>query len=85
MTAIHTHQDVTVESATVPPVAPRPRTASFVDLSQVASETPAESIAHENEIVEHIAHEHDFPEQPSEHSIDEQLSGLVDPEVIRSH
>lgn len=56
----------------------------FIDLTAVASESPAESIAHENEIVEHIAHEHDYPEQPSDHPIDEQLGGLIDPAVIRS-
>jgi hypothetical protein len=56
-----------------------------IDLGDVASESSAESIAHENEIVEHIAHEHDFPDQPCAHSVDEQLAGLVDAEVIRSH
>lgn len=57
----------------------------LIDLSAVATEPPAESIAHENVIVEHIAHEHDFPEQRSAHPIEEQLQGLIDPEVIRSH
>jgi len=73
---------------------PRPAAAAagehLIDLSAVASEPPAESVAQENVIVEHIAHEHiahehDFPEQPCEHPIDEQLQGLIDPEVIRSH
>ena len=47
----------------------------LIDLSRVALEPPAESIAHENEVVEHIAHEHDYPEQPSRHPIEEQLQG----------
>ena len=54
-----------------------------IDLRDVAEESPAESIAHENEIVEQIAHEDDYPEQPSDHPIEEQLEGLVDPDVIR--
>lgn len=56
----------------------------LIDLSAVACEPPAESIAQENVIVEHIAHEHDYPEQPCDHPIEEQLQGLVDPEMIRS-
>ncbi len=56
----------------------------FIDLRAVATESPTESIAVENEIVAHIAHEHDYPEQPSAHPIEEQLSGLVAPEIIRS-
>ena len=55
----------------------------FVDLSEIAAEPPAESIAHENEIVEELAHDDEFPEHPAEHSVDEQLSGLVDAEEIR--
>ena len=54
-------------------------TAHLIDLSKVALESPAESLAHENEVVEHIAHEHDYPEQPSRHTIDEQLQSLVTP------
>mgnify|MGYP000888494245 FL=1 len=54
------------------------------DFGAVASESPAESVAHENEVVEHIAHEHDFPDQPSEHPVEEQLAGLVDPAVLRA-
>lgn len=54
-------------------------TAHLIDLSAVALETPAESLAHENEVVEHIAHERDYPEQPSAHPIDEQLQSLVTP------
>lgn len=54
----------------------------LIDLSRVALESPAESIAHENEVVEHIAHEHDYPERPSDHPIEEQLQGLVDPTKI---
>lgn len=56
-----------------------------IDLAEVAAESPAESIALENEIVEHIAHEDGFPERPAEHSIAEQLQGLVDPDEIRRH
>lgn len=56
-----------------------------IDLSAVAAEPPAESIAHENEIVAHLAHEHDFPDQPCAHSVEEQLCGLIDPARIRSH
>jgi hypothetical protein len=56
-----------------------------IDLARVARETPAESIAHENEIVEHLAHEHDYPDQPAEHSVEEQLTALIDPDVIRRH
>jgi hypothetical protein len=55
----------------------------LIDLSEVASEPSSDSIARENEIVEHIAHEDDFPEQTAEHSIDEQLEGLIDPDEIR--
>ena len=55
----------------------------LIDLSDVASEPSGESIAHENEIVEQIAEEDDFSEQPAEHSVAEQLQGLVDPEEIR--
>ena len=54
-----------------------------IDLREVAAEDPAESIARENEIVERIAGDDDYPEQPSEHSVREQLAGLVDPDVIR--
>lgn len=57
-------------------------TAHLIDLSAVALESPAESIAHENGLVEQIAHEHDYPEQPSAHPIEEQLQGLVDPAQI---
>lgn len=53
--------------------------AHLIDLSAVALESPAESVAHENEVVEHIAHEHDYPEQPSAHPIEEQLQALVVP------
>lgn len=55
----------------------------FVDLRDVASEAPGESIAQENEVVEEIALEDDYVEQPAEHSVAEQLLGLVDPDVIR--
>ena len=54
-----------------------------IDLHEVAAEDPAESIARENEIVARIAAEDDYPEQPAEHSVREQLAGLVDPDVIR--
>lgn len=69
---------------------PRPReaaspTAPLIDLSSVATELPAESIAHENEIVEHIAHEHGFADRPAAHSVEEQLAGLVDAAEIRRH
>jgi hypothetical protein len=64
---------------------PPPADRLHIDLSAVAGEPPAESIAHENEIVEHIAHEDDFPERPAPHSVEEQLCGLIDPVVIRSH
>jgi hypothetical protein len=56
-----------------------------IDLGAVAAEPPSESIAHENEIVEHLAHEDDFPDQPAAHPVEEQLAGLIDPVVIRSH
>lgn len=56
-----------------------------IDLSKVASEPPAESIAHENAIVDHIAHDAAYPEQPCDHPVEEQLQGLVPPEVIRAH
>jgi hypothetical protein len=59
--------------------------ARFVDLREVATEPPSESIARENEIVERLARASDFPERPCEHPISEQLLGLVDPEVIRRH
>src|SRR5262245_40180858 len=55
----------------------------LIDLSAVACESPGESIAHENEIVEHIALARDYAERPSKHCIAEQLQGLVDPELIR--
>lgn len=55
------------------------------DFSAVAQEAPAESVAHENEVVEHIAHEHDYPDQPAPLSVDEQLEGLIDADVIRAH
>lgn len=54
------------------------------DFGAVAAEPPAESLAHETELLEHIAHEHDFPDQPSEHPVDEQLEGLLDPAVLRA-
>jgi hypothetical protein len=69
----------------VPPPLEAAPPAPLIDLSTVATEPPAESIAHENEIVEHIAHEHDFPDQPSAHPVEEQLLGLVDPTTIRQH
>ena len=62
-----------------------PGEAPHPDFSAVASESPEESVAHENEVVEHIAHEHDFPDRPAEHSVEEQLEGLIDPAVIRAH
>ena len=61
-----------------------PAAAPHPDFSEVATEPPAESLAHESELVEHIAHEHDFPDQPSEHPVDEQLAGVMDPEVLRA-
>jgi hypothetical protein len=57
----------------------------LIDLHEVAEEPPGESIARENEIVEHIAHEDDHPEQPAEQSVEEQLEALVDPDHIRRH
>lgn len=54
------------------------------DFSAVAAESPGESVAHETEVVEHLAHEHDFPDQPAEHPVEEQLEGLVDPAVLRA-
>lgn len=62
----------------------RPVDRPLIDLSAVAAESPAESIAHENEIVEHIALEHDIPDQPAEPAVAEQLRGLVDPARIRA-
>lgn len=73
MTALHVHP----ASDEIP--ASAHGTEHLIDLSTVAGEAPAESIAHENEVVEHIAHEHDYPEQPSAHSIEEQLQSLVAP------
>lgn len=70
------HERPAVEEAVEPPL---------IHLGAVAAESPGESIAHENEIVEHIAHEHDYPDQPSAHPVEEQLLGLIDPAVIRRH
>ena len=69
---------------------PRPKARAkpgrrLVDLSALAAESPAESVARENEIVQRLALETDYAERPSRHRIAEQLLGLVDPEVIRSH
>jgi hypothetical protein len=55
----------------------------LIDLTEVASESPAESIAHENEIVEHIAHEDDLPGAPVDLGVEEQLRALIDPAEIR--
>jgi hypothetical protein len=55
-----------------------------IDLRDVANEPPSESIANENEIVDDLAQEDGFREQPAEHSIEEQLQGLVDPAKIRA-
>lgn len=63
----------------VPPTADR-----VIDLSAVAAEPPAESIAHENEIVEHIALEDEDPEHPDA-GVVEQLQALIDPDEIRRH
>jgi hypothetical protein len=65
-----------------PTATKRPRR-RLIDLSTVACESPGESIAHENEIVERIALAQDYAERPSKHCIAEQLQGLVDPELIR--
>lgn len=64
---------------TVHPLVDRP-----VDLRAVATESPAESIAHENEIVEHIALEDEDPAHPDAAIVD-QLRALIDPEEIRRH
>lgn len=57
----------------------------LIDLAEVASEPPGESIAHENEIVAHVAHEDDVPGRPGDPAIEEQLQALIDPDEIRRH
>jgi hypothetical protein len=54
-----------------------------IDLSEVAAEPPAESVAHETEIVEQIVEDDEYADQPAEHSVEEQLQGLEDPEELR--
>jgi hypothetical protein len=73
------------DSLVSPPAKKRPKPRRrLVDLSALAAESPAESIARENEIVQQLALQTDYAERASRHSIAEQLLGLVDPQVIRS-
>ena len=55
-----------------------------VDFRDVAAETPGESIAYENEIVEQLARDDQHREQPARQSVQDQLAGLVDAAKIRS-
>lgn len=55
-------------------------------LTDLAAESPAESIARENEIVAAIARDRsDHAGEPVPESTEEQLRALVDPEEIRRH
>ena len=73
------------DSRVSPPAKKRPKPRRrLVDLSALAAEPPAESIARENEIVQQLALQTDHAERPARHSVAEQLLGLVDPQVVRS-
>jgi hypothetical protein len=60
-----------------------PQEPAPIDLSEVAAEPPAESVAHETEIVEQIVEDDPYADQPSVHPVEEQLQGLEDPEELR--
>jgi hypothetical protein len=55
-----------------------PDDAAPINFSELAAEDREVAMEEERQIVEHIAHEHDFPDQPAAQSVDEQLEALND-------